>query len=80
MTTIIFAFGIILALSAFKIWPDSVDAFITDTLYPAFVYLSAVSALSIYALIKTRSDLDSKSDSVKGKNCHRRLFFKYVCN
>ena len=35
--TIIFAFGIILALSAFKIWPDSVDAFITGSLYPAFI-------------------------------------------
>ena len=40
--TIIFAFGVILALSAFKIWPDSVDSFITDTLYPAFTPSSRI--------------------------------------
>jgi hypothetical protein len=61
--TIIFAFGIILALSAFKIWPDSVDAFITDTLYPAFTpFVGGFLVFSsIYGLIKTRSDPDSKS-------------------
>ena len=60
---IIFAFGVVLALSAFKIWPDSVDAFITDTLYPAFTpFVGGFLVFSsIYGLIKTRSDPNSKS-------------------
>jgi len=60
---IIFAFGVVLALSAFKIWPDSVDAFITDTLYPAYTpFVGGFLVFSsIYGLIKTRSDPNSKS-------------------
>jgi len=60
---IIFAFGVVLALSAFKIWPDSVDSFITDTLYPAFTpFVGGFLVFSsIYGLIKTRSDPTSKS-------------------
>ena len=60
---IIFAFGVVLALSAFKIWPDSVDSFITDTLYPAFTpFVGGFLVFSsIYGLIKTRSDPNSKS-------------------
>ena len=60
---IIFAFGVVLALSAFKIWPDSVDSFITDTLYPAYTpFVGGFLVLSsIYGLIKTRSDPNSKS-------------------
>jgi hypothetical protein len=60
---IIFAFGVVLALSAFKIWPDSVDTFITDTLYPAYTpFVGGFLVFSsIYGLIKTRSDPNSKS-------------------
>ena len=60
---VIFIAGLVLAISAFGILPESVDGWVTDTLYPAYspIVVGFLLFSSVYGLIKTRSDPDSAS-------------------
>jgi len=58
----IFVYGVTLALSAFKILPESVDEFIAGKMYPLFTPFVGVFLVfsSIYGVIKTRNDPNAK--------------------
>ena len=58
---VIFLGGLVLAGSAFKIFPDNVEQWVSGTLYPAYspTVIGFLVFSSVYGLVKTRSDPDS---------------------
>lgn len=58
---IIFVGGLALAGSAFKVFPDVVENWVSGTLYPAYspTVIGFLGFSSVYGLIKTRSDPNS---------------------
>ena len=54
----IFVIGIVLGLDSFGKFPESVDAFVSDKLYPFFTPFTGgfLAFSSVYGLIKTRDD------------------------
>ena len=58
---VIFLGGLVLAGSAFKIFPDVVENWVTETLYPSYspIVIGFLVFSSIYGLIKTRDDPNS---------------------
>lgn len=60
---VIFLAGLVLAISAFGVLPESVDGWVTETLYPAYspIVVGFLLFSSVYGLVKTRSDPDSAS-------------------
>ena len=60
---IIFLAGLLLAVSAFGVLPESFDHWVTDTLYPNYspIVIGFLVFSSIYGLVKTREDPNSAS-------------------
>ena len=58
---VIFFGGLILAGSAFKIFPDNIERWVSDTLYPAYspTVIGFLVFSSVYGLVKTRNDPNS---------------------
>ena len=58
---VIFFGGLILAGSAFKIFPDNIEQWVSGTLYPAYspTVIGFLVFSSVYGLVKTRNDPDS---------------------
>ena len=58
---VIFLGGLILAGSAFKIFPDNIETWVSETLYPAYspTVIGFLVFSSVYGLVKTRNDPDS---------------------
>ena len=58
---VIFLGGLVLAGSAFKIFPDNVEQWVSGTLYPAYspTVIGFLVFSSVYGLVKTRNDPDS---------------------
>ena len=58
---VIFFGGLILAGSAFKIFPDNAEQWVSGTLYPAYspTVIGFLVFSSVYGLVKTRNDPDS---------------------
>lgn len=55
---VIFVMGIVLGLDSFGKFPESVDAFVSEKLYPFFTPFTGgfLAFSSVYGLIKTRDD------------------------
>ena len=58
---VIFLGGLVLAGSAFKIFPDNIERWVSDTLYPAYspTVIGFLVFSSVYGLVKTRNDPNS---------------------
>ena len=58
---VIFLGGLVLAGSAFKIFPDNIERWVSETLYPAYspTVIGFLVFSSVYGLVKTRNDPDS---------------------
>ena len=58
---VIFLGGLVLAGSAFKIFPDNIERWVSDTLFPAYspTVIGFLVFSSVYGLVKTRNDPNS---------------------